>query len=291
MRLSRLTIPPLAAVLAATFALAAANADSVESILRAYDQTKDVVTVRVGGDLASLANGSVSYALQSLPKARPRKVSPFGMIKPSMANFYHGGFIAVRVGAVTTARVAPALSMGADATGAKLLVATWKLAKDTIEARFSLAPNSGALRVAVTSQATAKKRLPISVRLRVYPQSYNRKKHGKPRDNFVITSQGQRLSDGKSASYTKGVSWLYFGDAKYGGKGGGALVGVDPKTLGALKVWAGNYPAQTDLSFRPTHTARFLLMDLGGRSVKNPAIEVPPIAAREMKTFEKWAAK
>jgi len=275
-----------AALLFAAAGTVAAN--DVNKILAQYDARKDVVSVTVGGNKGSLKNGQTTYTLVALEKTGSKKVSPLGMPEPIKANFYYGGFIRINVGKVSTGAVGPTLAADKDHAGAPCVKAVWALEGDAIEARFSLVPDSSALMVAVSSKAGANAKQPIYVRLQMYPQSFNRRKRGKPRDNFMLTSTGKRLAKGAAETFAGTERWVYAGDAKYAGKAGGAAVGVAPDTLKEMKVYVGTYPARVDLYFKPAASARFFLVDYGMRELADAPKEVPRLLEHESARFDSW---
>ena len=269
---------------------ARAGEDDVARILAQYDAMGDEVTLSVNETMARLRNSRTDYVLTALDK-RPGtpKPSTLGMDEPINANFYYGGFVCIQAGKAQTGLVKPKLSGGCDHTGAACVTAAWELEDDTFEMGFTLLPNSSALMVELTSKAGAAGRNPFFVRFRVYPQSFNRGKHGRPRANFLISSTGKRLEAGTIQSFGVTEKWVYLGDAKYAGKQGGAAIGVDPTTMDDLKIHLGNYAVGADLFFKPSKSVRCYLVDFGKREIEDAPREVPILMSTEAARFEAWA--
>ena len=270
-------------------AVAQAGEDDVARILAQYDAMGDKVKVSVSATKARLMNSRADYVLTALDREpSARKPSTLGMNEPINANFYYGGFVSIRAGRTYTGIVKPKLSQGTDHTGAACAIAVWELEGDTFTMSFTLLLNSNALMVELTSKTGAAAKTPFFVRFGVYPQSFNRAKHGKPRANFLVSSTGKRLNASTSQSFGTAEKWVYLGDAKYAGREGGAAVGIDPATVKDLKVHLGGYSVSVDLFFKPGKIVRCYLVDFGKREIKNVPKEVPALMNAEAARFEAW---
>ncbi|MDP6490887.1 MAG: hypothetical protein QGG69_03825 [Kiritimatiellia bacterium] len=268
---------------------AQAEEDDVRRILAQYDAMEDKVTVSVGGASARLKNGLTDYVMTALD-TQPGTADPstLGMNEPINANFYYGGFLRIRAGTVQTGLVKPGLAKGADHTGAACVTAVWELKNDTFTMNFTLLPDSSALMVELASKTGRAAKTPFFVRFRIYPQSFNRSKHGNPRANYLLSSTDKRIESGTIQSFGVTEKWIYLGDAKYAGKQGGAAIGVDPATMKDLKIHLGNYAAGADLSFKPGKTVRCYLVDFGKREIKDAPEEVPLLMSAEAARFQAW---
>lgn len=271
-------------------AAARAGEDDVSRILAQYDAMADKVALSVGETTARMRNGRTDYVLTALDR-QPGTAEPstLGMKEPVSANFYYGGFVRIQAEKLQAGLVKPKLSEGRDHTGAACVTAAWELEGDTFTMSFTLLPDSSALMVELTSRTGASGNTPFFVRFRVYPQSFNRGKHGKPRANYVISSTGKRLEAGAALPFGDGEGWVYLGDAKYAGKAGGAAIGVDPTAMKDLKIHLGNYAVGADLFFKPGKSVRCYLVDFGQREIKDAPKEVPVLMSAEATRFEAWA--
>ena len=266
----------------------AAGARTVDDVLAMYDQVKPKLVVSVSATTARLANGQVGYLLNALEKTAARKMGAIGMSQPTSANFYYGGFIGVFFGPASVDGKTPVLSVGRDHTGARAADATWTLPQGAIVVRLSLVPGSEALFVEIDASLDPKPRAPGFVRLNLYPQSFNRAKHGTPRANFLVSSAGERLTAPTSKSLGASERWVYLADALYKGKQGGAAVGFAPESLRQAKVHVGSYSVLVDQTFKPGRPVRFFLVDYGAHPIGDAARDVPPLLEAEAKRFRTW---
>jgi hypothetical protein len=279
-------------VLMLALTCSAAWADSVQAILKSYDAKKDgKVFVSASEILGRLKSTDNEYMLVALKNPNMKKMSPLGMKQPIMANFYHGGFIQVSVGKLSTASLTPVLSKGKDHTGADCVEALWKLDGGTITLRFTMLPGSEAVMVEAESSLPLDKKSSFYIRMNVYPQSFNRKKKGAPRANFLYTSTGKKETEAGAKVYGATEAWVYTGDANFKGEVGGAVVGIDKKRVREYRVFLGGYGVRHDLYFHTGHAPRFILVDYGNRKTADPAVDVKPLMEKEMALFKEWVAK
>ena len=265
-----------------------AAAQDVQRILAQYDDLVDKVDVAVSGSFGRLRNSRTEYVLQALAQSSVRRASLLGMTQPIFANFYGGGFIWITTGSVATGKRVPTLSLGTDRVGRQVVHATWTLPQGAITTALSLEPASEALMVRVSTTIGGDKPVPLMLRLHIYPQSFNRGKHGTPRANFALTSDGRRVDAPVTFSPDPAVRWVYLGDGKYRGRCGGAAVGVAPRTLRMWRVHGGTYGMLVDLHFNPARTFPFFLVDYGPRELPSPTRQVPPLLEAETARFDAW---
>ena len=270
-------------------AVARAGEGDVARILALYDAMEDQVEVSANETMARLKNSRIDYVLTALDKQPGAgNASALGMSEPSTANFYYGGFVSIWAGEVHTGNVKPRLAESTDHTGAPCVAVLWQLAGDVLTMNFTLLPNSSALMVEIPGATGAAARSPFLVRLCLYPQSFNREKHGKPRANFLFSSTGSRLEASTDHSFGPGEKWVYFGDAKYAGKAGGAAIGVAPATMEDLKVGLGTYAVDVELFFKPGNPVRCYLVDFGRRELGGVPEGISALLAAEAGRFEAW---
>lgn len=278
----------LCVCLVAVASVSCARAQDVETILAMYDSMMDQVEVKASKELGILKNGRTGYALRVLEKGAG-KASPLGMTEPVSANFYYGGFLHVRAGALATGSNLPQLTKATDHTGAPCLSAKWTLEKGIVLVRFSLLSDSEVLVVDASAQSTDGRTEPLTVRLQLYPQSFNRKKHGTPRANFLLTGTGEVVQASAVKTLKPAQRWMYLGDSLYKGKSGGAAVGIASDGLREAKVHLGGYSVLVDLSFKTAAGARFFLADYGLRPITDPGSQVAPALDGATERFLKWS--
>ncbi len=226
---------------------------------------------------SSISTGAVKYALRYLCKidpAQPQEVGwsegYVGMPGPSSCNWYHGGFLFVRLNGQEIGK-APLKSMTVMEQGRRgILDLLWDGAEAELKLRFLGEPDSRALFTEI-SWRPKRKIKSVQVMARCYPSFFT--SYMKKKGLRTMTTPGHEAKE-KNGGYREPLEpkrdwWILFSDGVFDGSEG---KGVGPCALLFLpeQVQSGsvgitNYPMDVTLNFEPKLTnIRLIFWDFNG---------------------------